>query len=232
MFSELYKYNTYVGALSLSLNFISILIPWLTTYGYTPEIRVGNSITPATDCNGAIFLYQINSCVKYLGTMPDIVAQGYCIHWSTGNIANAFNYIKDASNVGMAFTILSLFVNLISMYTLYLRKINMLNKVLGDQPQYKAKLTLIITNIIVIVFNLIAFSTFAGIINSKFDLNTDGTRMGFAGTQQRSWTYSGGFALSIIVFLSSTYTVITEYVANDDTDTVANVKNPMVHGSV
>lgn len=111
---------------------------------------------------------------------------------------------------------------------MYLRKTNTLARFFDDQPHYKVRLTLIITNTIVLLFNIIAFATFSGIMNSKFNVNTDGLLIGIVGNERRSWNYSGGFGLSIVVSILSTYTSITEYLWNDDTSTMVTVKNPMV----
>ncbi len=221
----------YVNGLSWLLNFISILVPWVSFSANTPSQRVFNQLVPGTESTGSIYLYQTLGCAKYVDAVADNQAQASCSLITTGNLPQMLGYMKDVSNVGMAFTILSLVANTISVTTTYLFSTEGkgLETVFGEQPFYRARYTVLGTNSIVFVFNSIAFGVFSALMNAKFVLNTDGLLIGFSGTQNRTWNYGGGFGLSIVVTLLSGGLFVHRYIRKQGPETKNVIANPMLN---
>jgi hypothetical protein len=219
----------YVNGLSWLLNFISILVPWVSFSANTPSQRVFNQLVPGTESTGSIYLYQTLGCAKYVDAVADNQAQATCSLITTGNLPQMLGYMKDSNNVAIAFTILSLFANSISLVTTYLFSKEGLETIFGEQPFYRARYTVLITNSIVFVFNSVAFGVFSALINTKFVLNTDGLLIGFNGTQNRTWNYGGGFGLSIVVTLLSGGLFVHRYIRKQGPETKNVIANPMLN---
>lgn len=217
----------FIGGLSVVLNFISILVPWLSFGANSPSQRILNQLTPATESTGSIYLYQTLGCTKYVDSVAPTSPQATCALITTGNLPQSLAYMKDASNVAMAFTILSLITNVISLFFMSLVAVKRLTLIFDENGAYRARLIIVGSNLTVMVFNIISFGTFAGIFNAKFGLNTDAPLIGFGGTQNRSWGYGGGFGLSIVVTIISSVITVTEYLHKRDQETINTITNPM-----
>lgn len=220
----------FMGGGQVALNLISILTPWLVFTANTPgQSNFGQTI-PASDNSGSIYLYQTLGCTKYTNAVAATSPQGICSLITISNLPETLGYMRDAANTGIAFTILSLVSNVISLTFIYLAAAKKLH-ILFDENGHKVRYFIVGSNIAVVMFNVIAFSTFSGIFNAKFQMNTDGLLIGFAGTQNRTWNYGGGFGLSIVVAILSAFIAISESLHKRDQDknnnTIINPMNPL-----
>jgi hypothetical protein len=182
---------------------------------------------PASDNTGSIYLYQTIGCTKYVNSVLPTSAQAICSLITTGNLPSVLGYMKDASNVAIAFTILSLLVNIISLFFMCLIALKKLSMVFSEEGAYKVRYCIVGSNLIVMLFNTIAFASFSGLFNAKFQLNTDAMMIGFGGAQNRSWSYGGGFGLSIVVSILTGCIAVAEYLHKRDQGHLNTMMNPM-----
>jgi hypothetical protein len=223
---NLYQYGFFtVNSVSILLNLISILVPWLSFSATSPS-----QVTFSSTNTGSIYLYQTVGCSTYTDSVPSNVVKGSCSLITISNLPDTLSYIKNAANVGLAFTILSLFTNIFSGFIEYLSAFNKTSLIPMKLSFLGHINTPILLNSLIMIFNIIAFSSFSALINSNFNMNTDGMVLGFGGTTNRSWNYGGGFGLSIVVYMLSTVIFIGKFIQKNrmKSDENKTILNPMI----
>ena len=223
-----YSNIIFVNTVSAGFNLLAILLPWLTFSANTPSQRMGMQILPATKNTGSMYLYQTLGCSEYVDDIASNVARGACSLITTGNLPQMLGYMKNAMNVGLAFTILSFLANLVSFVIVYYKVSDKLDALLGEQSFQKGRYAIVTTNSMILVFNCIAFGSFSGLINMNFNVNSDGFLIGFGGLQDRTWVYGAGFGFSIVVAILSGCIVGAELLHKRDAEKQTHVANPMI----